>query len=551
MIQQTATSTASDGSNQIGPFAGTFSMLRLMARLDRLSLPIWIASIAAFTVYYGALLYDLYTSQEELNGAAEIVLGSIGALMVGPAYGFGELTYPRFLVGAYGLYIYLPVALMSILCVVRHTRTEEAAGRAELMRANVLGRYATLTSAMVLTVISNLVLAIVITVGLMSVNADYTFVSTALFASSIAAVGIVFAAVAALVAQLTENPGAATGISIGVLGAAFVIRGAGDMIEQGGSWLSWFSPLAWSQQTAPFVLDRWWPLVLSLALSVIIATCGYVLSARRDVGAGVLPARPGPTHAADWINSPFALAAVLRRSGIIWWTVALGATSLLMGGLAQNVADSVVDLPPAYQELLGAGDDLVHAYLNVFGLMISLTIGGFVITCLQSMRSEETAGRTDSVLSTATSRDLWMGSYLLVVATGALILHVVNGFAMGIGAWASTGRGAVVLDGVGAQLTFYPATMVILGVGAAMYGLWPRGIDIAWALIIYGALVGLFGPMFMNLPEWFAQLSPYDFVAQVPVESFAPVPAVTLVLSSIVLVAAGLGMFRGRDLNVR
>lgn len=59
-------------------------MLRLMLRLDRISLPIWIVSIAAFAVYYGYVLYDLYATQEELAAAAQTVAGPIGALLVGP-----------------------------------------------------------------------------------------------------------------------------------------------------------------------------------------------------------------------------------------------------------------------------------------------------------------------------------------------------------------------------------------------------------------------------------------------------------------------------------
>src|SRR5699024_12457371 len=51
----------------------------------------------------------------------------------------------------YALYIYLLIALCSVFTVVRHTRAEEQTGRAELVRANMVGRHATLTSAVLLT----------------------------------------------------------------------------------------------------------------------------------------------------------------------------------------------------------------------------------------------------------------------------------------------------------------------------------------------------------------------------------------------------------------
>jgi ABC-2 type transport system permease protein len=44
-----------------------------------------------------------------------------------------------------------------------------------------------------------------------------------------------------------------------VLAVSFVVRGIGDMSSVSGGGLerlSWFSPLGWAQQTAPFTLDR-------------------------------------------------------------------------------------------------------------------------------------------------------------------------------------------------------------------------------------------------------------------------------------------------------
>ena len=37
------------------------------------------------------------------------------------------------------------------------------------------------------------------------------------------------------------------------LAAAVLVRGAGDVIDNSGSLLSWFSPIAWAQQMRAFV----------------------------------------------------------------------------------------------------------------------------------------------------------------------------------------------------------------------------------------------------------------------------------------------------------
>ena len=50
-------------------------------------------------------------------------------------------------------------ALMSTFAVVRHTRQNEELGRAELLGATVVGRYAGLTAAVIVAVAADVVLA--------------------------------------------------------------------------------------------------------------------------------------------------------------------------------------------------------------------------------------------------------------------------------------------------------------------------------------------------------------------------------------------------------
>jgi ABC-2 type transport system permease protein len=147
-------------------------------------------------------------------------------------------------------------------------------------------------------------------------------------------VGLVFAGITALTVQVTEYSRAATGMAGAALGAAWAVRAAGDMASDFGSALSWFSPLAWSNQTRPYVDGRWWPLLLSVGLAAAAAAGGYALSARRDVGAGLVAARTGAPVAAPWLRSPLAVAFRLQRASLLWWTVALATFGFIFGGVA-------------------------------------------------------------------------------------------------------------------------------------------------------------------------------------------------------------------------
>src|SRR5699024_11349655 len=109
--------------------------------------------------------------------------------------------------------------------------------------------------------------------------------------------GIVVGGVALGTGPPAGPSGNASGLGLGGLALAFMVGGVGDGIERQGSWLSWFSPFAWAQQTRVYVDLRWWPLTVSLAVIVAGLVIAGALSRRRDVGAGLRPASAGPEQA--------------------------------------------------------------------------------------------------------------------------------------------------------------------------------------------------------------------------------------------------------------
>src|SRR5699024_12594931 len=86
--------------------------------------------------------------------------------------------------------------------VVRHTRLEEQTGRAELVRANVTGRHAALTAALLVAVITNAAATVVI--GALMTAHGYTAAGSWLFACAVALVGLAFAGISAITVQLSE-----------------------------------------------------------------------------------------------------------------------------------------------------------------------------------------------------------------------------------------------------------------------------------------------------------------------------------------------------------
>jgi ABC-2 type transport system permease protein len=538
-----ATTVRSNG----GSLAGTGTLARFILRQERIKLAGWLLSMSALLAVFLRAITGLTETEEQRQDIRRIMEGSVGALF-GPGYGVEDITAERYVSGVYGLFFFILAALMSMLLVARHTRLEEQTGRAELVRSNVVGRHAQLTATLLVAAGANVVLALMLAGVMVARGLDGG--DSLLFGSGVAAVGLVFTGITALTVQVTGYARTATGMAGGVLGAAWAIRAAGDMITQHGSPLSWFSPLAWSNQTRPFVDARWWPLMLSLALAAALTAGGYMLSARRDTGAGLLATRNGAAVAAPWLKSPLAVAFRLQRGSLLWWTASLAAFGFIFGGLGDQIADPEAMSADRIEMFGGSVDTLLDGYLGLMTVFLAVIAGIMMVLGVQAVRSEETEGRAEPVLATGTSRWAWFGGYLAVMSAGLVGLLLVTGLATGAGAAVAVGDGSYIPDMALAFLAHAPGVLVMLGIAALLFGVFPRAIGLAWVVVGYSMFVGLFGTT-MDLPEWAFNLSPMEHVGRPPLDSVSWASAAILLGIAATLALLGLAGFRRRDLETK
>lgn len=530
-------------------FVGVGVLVRFLLRRDRVKLPAWTGCLGLFVVYLATALPNVAGTEEDLRGAAQLFADPVGRLLIGPGYGFEDPSLERFAANGYGLYFALVAALMSILLVVRHTRLEEQTGRAELVRANVVGRSAALTATVIVAVLTNLVAGVVVFAA-MAGYAGFAIHGSLVFAAGIAATGLAFAGVTTIAVQLSQYARAAAGMAGGVLGLAFLLRAGGDMAAQGGSALSWTSPLAWAQQTAPFVLDRWWPLALSLAFTVATTAVAYALAERRDLGASRIATRPGAARGSEALGTPIGLAGRLHRASILGWGISLAVGGLAFGAYAQALLDAFEDLPEVFIDLFGGGEqEMLAGYLAYMAIFMAFLAGGYAITGVQSLRGEETGGRAEPLLATPIGRGAWLLTNLAVIAAAVVVMLSATGLSMGVGAAIVTGDPAHLWELTLAGLNQVPAVWLVLGLAAMLFGVLPRAVPAAWALVAYGVITGTFGPL-LDLPEAALDVSPFAHAAEVPLEAVDPVPLLVLTLIAGAAVAVGAVAFRRRDLDV-
>ncbi|WP_410810358.1 ABC transporter permease [Micromonospora sp. 067-2] len=531
-------------------FTGTRHLVRLILRRDRVVLPIWILLLAALPASYAATYAELYpTAAERASYLAGTASNPSIVALLGPVYGdsVGALTVQRA-----GL-LALIVALISVLTVVRHTRTEEEAGRRELLGATVLGRYAGLTAALLVTYAADVLLGLLTAAGL--VAAGLPGVGAALFGAGVTLTGVGFATVGGLAAQLTESAGGARGIGLGVLGLAFVLRLAGDAGGSGGAggraeWLSWLSPLGWAARGRAFAGERWWVLLLPVLFSAVIALVAYPVSVRRDVGAGVFPPRLGPAGAGAGLAGPFGLAWRLHRGQLLGWTVGFGLLGLVLGGAADAAGDAVQGNRQIAEILarLGGSSALAEAYLGGTLSLTALAAAGYGIQAALRARTEEKAGRAEPILATAVSRSRWLAAHLAFALLGPAVVLAVTGLAAGLAYGLSVGDvGGELPRLFGAALAQVPATWVLAALAALLVGWLPRFSAGAWVVLAGCLLLGQLGAV-LKLNHWALDLSPFTHTPEVLARTWTPTPLVALTTLAAAQLTLALKTLQARNL---
>ncbi|MGW1255776.1 ABC transporter permease [Streptomyces sp. NPDC002513] len=522
------------GSRQL---AGTGTLLRFALRRDRLMIPLWVAVNALMVLSMPGTLKGLYgTAAERAGLAAQMTANSSLRAMVGPVFGqsLGALTAWRI-----GVYAGLLAAVTTLLVVVRHTRDEEESGRQELISSAMVGRRAPLTAALLAAAVACAALALVITAGLAGQGAAGALA----LGLGVAGVGLVFATMTAIIAQLTESARLARGLTSAVLGAAFVLRAAGDAgSSDGSSVLTWLSPLGWLENLRPYAAERWWVLLLFAGAVLVQCAVAYALAGRRDIGMGFLTVRPGP--ATGRLGSAAALAWRLQRGGVLGWSLGFLLAGVVYGGMTDGATQLVGDNDKAREIFrrmggqAGLTDTFLAALVGLMGLVASL----YIVASVLRLNGEETSGRAEAVLANAVGRLRWAAGHLVIAFGGAALLMLLAGLGFAAGYGKETG------PILGACLVQLPAVWVIGGLAVLLYGVLPRGAVAAWGLAGAALLIGWVGPA-LNLPQAVLDLSPFGHLPKLPGGEMNWPPVLVLTGLAVVLVAGGLAGLRRRDLS--
>ncbi|MGW8331694.1 ABC transporter permease [Streptomyces sp. NPDC055897] len=517
--------------------AGTRGLLRLALRRDRMMIPVWAVALGGLVASGASTLEKVYTTAAQRADIARSMSdnGSLRALY-GPVFGDspGALTAWRF--GGFG---YVLAAVMSLLIVVRHTREEEETGRQELLSSTMVGRRAPLTSALLAALVANTAVAAIITAGLGKSTGNTA--SSAALGLTTGAVGMLFAAMAAIMAQVTESARLAKGLTGAVLGAAFLLRAAGDTATRdASSVLDRLSPLGWAENVRPYAGERWWVLLIIVAAALAQGAAAYVLAGRRDLGMSFVPPRPGPAEGR--IATAFGLAWRLQRGGVLGWAIGFALAGLLFGGMADGAAALVGDNARTREivQRMGGQTGLPDAFLATMAGLLGMVAALYATSSVLRLHGEETGGRAEPVLAASVGRVRWAAGHLVIAFGGAALIMVTGGLGLAAGHGGDTG------PLLGAALVQLPAIWTLAGLAVLLFGAFPRLAPGALGVVALCLALGWIGPA-LNLPTAVLDVSPFGHLPKLPGVEMAWTPVLLLTSLAAVLVGAGLEASRRRD----
>ena len=506
--------------------------------------------VTAVSVYATATAYLRTYPTAALRQQAAAVVGADSGLriLLGPINDIatvgGYTVYKNF------VFLTLLGAVWAVLAGTRVLRGEEDAGRWQLQLAG-----ATTPARATGATLAGLFAAVGLVGALGAAGALACTTDPALgmgatgaflHASTLLAVPAVFAAVGALASQLARTRRTATGLGLGVVAAAFVLRMGADA-GPSSAWLGWLTPFGWVERVRPYTSDDGRPLLLCVLAVAVLATLTVWAAGRRDVGDGLVAAREERPVRARGLGSALGLSLRLELPTLVAWVTGAVVTGFVMGIFAEVVRAA---FPASMEEMLaryGVRGTPLQEFLGIAFLLLATVVALLPAAQVGAAVGEQTSGRLTAVLAAAVDRRAWFGGRLALTA-GAVVVSEVLG-AAGVLAGAAL-RGLDVGAGslLGAGLNVVPTALVALGVGAVVVSLAPRlAAPAVYAVVVWSVFADLLAPLSGAL-EPLQKVSLFHTMALLPGADPDPVAIAVTTLVGLGLCTVAVVAFGRRDL---
>ncbi|KYG34152.1 ABC transporter permease [Alkalihalobacillus trypoxylicola] len=519
--------------------------LLLIFKVDKIRIPAWILTTVLIIVATAASFSSLFQSEEERQIMAESMKNPAVTAIVGFSSGLEGYSDGAMLSHQMLLITAFIIGLISILFVAKHTRADEEEGRLELFRSLPVGRLTNVTSTLLAAFIQNILLAILMTLGLMSLQIEsIDWQGSVLFGSVLAGTGLFFSTLTAVLAQLNENSRGTISFSFMILGLSYLVRAVGDVSD--GSW-SMLSPLGWVVHAEVFVINNWNPVWLLFGFSMIFSILSIILNLKRDLGSSLIAAKQGKATASTFITSSWGFVLRLQRTQLLVWLLVMYVMGASYGALFGELefffsSDVMQQMLASQQEA-----DMMSSFVSLIMSLNAMVATIPAILILMRLQKEERGGRSEHLLIRTVSRNKWLGIHFILSLVSSFIFLIVSK----IGVWSIA---ILVMNDTlsfshiwEATVVFVPAIWIFVGLAVLLFGYRPQLMNAIWVLLGYSFFI-IYFEGFFQFPTWMEKLTPFSYIPQLPLEELKLGSLIVLTAISSLFIILGFINYNRRDL---
>lgn len=514
---------------------GIGKLVRFFLRRDRVLLPLWMLLTLGTLFGAAATAAQNYPTEQARQARLE-QLQALPMFTLFQGKGFGASLEALAIQQAFGGTT-LVAAIGAALLIVRNTRSEEQHGRRELLGSMAVGQTAPDAAPLSLTCAAGLVTGLIATVGLIGLG--FAVAGSVLVGGVVSCASWMGAATAYFLCQVTSVARVAGASAVLVIMFFHYLRGIGHVA--GADLLVWLSPSGWLEGTRAYAGDRPWPLLLVVGFVAVVIGSGLRIAARRDLGAGLVAARPGRVRAPRSLRGVAGLVWRQERTGFTIWASLIAMIGLVFGGAGAAAVRDYAQAQSAwlqdYSEAMGIADPAQTFFVYIAFVMV-FPIAAYAILTVLRLRSEETGGTAEIVLSRPVPRLAWAAVQIVAALAGSAALLVILGGTLAISAPGIPGLWTLCLS-------LIPAVWVMVAITVLAFGVLPRWTTaIAW--ITLG--IGIAGEILVKsgLPD-IVLLATSPIAHVNPYYATSSSPWVLLAMAALLL-TLGLAALRQRDL---
>ena len=482
----------------------------------------WMTGIVALVAITVPSYKSYYPGLEDRKTLVEQMGDNSGTRLL-----YGNLPKPgtlgQFFVWETGTFVLLLTAIMMVLLAVRLTRVSENSGQLEMVWAAGIRRWMAMVTSMFVLFTVPIVIALGVWITLelqVAQSNELTHIGAFTFSFTVLAIGVMFGLLGVICAQIRRDSSAVRSFALIGVGLCFALRAIADELwhrnqKRLSQAINWLSILGWRNELSPYTDDRLNHLPTILVIILAGTILALILIILREYRGSIIPDISSYSKLRVKVKSVEGWLFYKDLNQFVAWFSAILLASAMVGLSAGGMTEAIKKDRRTAQLLgdLSKNDaSPIQQYFKLLGLILTIVILVFALSCVLKWWHEELNGQALNELSVGVSRHrALLGRVSLASCTVAILLGL-SGVLMGYTGGQTlkddvSSKEEVMRAAIISTLGHLPGIMAGIGVAVISIGIAPRfSYVVTWLAAAWSGFDTVFSSL-LKFPKWAENLS--------------------------------------------